>query len=165
MDIKEFGQALLAILFIVYLIVGYKLPPSLAVLLHSMITKVLLFILVILLFVYYNPVLGVLGLIIVIQLIYQSKSYVSSYDSNVFGPNMKRFYPTEKTEQTGGLTAANQFPYTLEQEVVRKMSPLYQYGSYNNNYSFKPVLDDTYNASYVNQQTSLLFGVPKLQSM
>jgi hypothetical protein len=162
MDFKDFGQALLAILFILYLIVGYKMPPSLAVLLHSMITRVLLVILVILLFLYFNPVLGVLGLIIIIQLIYQSHNYVSSYDSNVFGSNMKRFYPTEKYEPTGGLTATNQFPYTLEQEVVKKMSPLYQYGSYNNNYSFKPVLDDTYNACYVNQETSLLHGVPKL---
>lgn len=165
MDSKEFCQALLATLFIVYLIVGYKMPPSLAVLLHNMLTRVLLVILVILLFVYYNPVLGVLGLIIVIQLIIQSSNYVSSYDSNVFGSNMKRFYPTEKYESTGGLTAANQFPYTLEQEIVKKMSPLYQYGSYTNNYSFKPVLDDTYNASYVNQETSLLHGVPKLKSM
>jgi hypothetical protein len=163
MDSKEFCQALLAILFIVYLIVGYKMPPSLAVLLHSMITRVLLIILVVLLFVYYNPVLGVLGLIVVIQMLYQSGSYVSSYDSNVFGPNMKRFYPTEQTAPNGGLTASKQFPYTLEQEVVSKMSPLYQYGTSQNHYSFKPVLDDTYNASYVNQETSLFYGVPKLK--
>jgi hypothetical protein len=45
----------------------------------------------------------------------------------------------------------NQFPYTLEQEVVKKMAPLNKADtSGSNTYSFNPVLDDLHDAAPVN---------------
>jgi hypothetical protein len=40
----------------------------------------------------------------------------------------------------------NQFPYTLEQEVVKKMAPAKESYDYTPS-SFSPVLDDTYDAA------------------
>ena len=47
-------------------------------------------------------------------------------------------------------TAFNQFPYTLEQEVVKKMAPIVQSGSVLKKASYKPMLEDLYGASPVN---------------
>jgi hypothetical protein len=163
MGFKDFGQVLLAILFLVYLIVGYKITPVLAVMINNLFAKVVIVLLVALLFLNFHPILGILGMFIAFQIIHQSMNYRSSYAPGLFGANLKSAYPTEKIERSN-LSLYNQFPYTLEQEIVKKMSPLYKYDSYTNNtYGFKPVLDDNYNASFVNQQTDLLHGVPKLQ--
>jgi hypothetical protein len=40
----------------------------------------------------------------------------------------------------------NQFPYTLEQEVVKKMAPM-KFSDSTTTSSFSPVLDDTYDAA------------------
>jgi len=44
-------------------------------------------------------------------------------------------------------TAFNQFPYTLEQEVVAKMAPIVRSGSSLTSASYKPLLDKLYDAS------------------
>jgi hypothetical protein len=47
-------------------------------------------------------------------------------------------------------TAFNQFPYTLEQEVVAKMAPIVRSGSSLTPPSYKPLLENLYDASPVN---------------
>jgi hypothetical protein len=47
-------------------------------------------------------------------------------------------------------TAFNQFPYTLEQEVVKKMAPIVQSGSVMKKASFRPMLENLYGASPLN---------------
>jgi hypothetical protein len=44
-------------------------------------------------------------------------------------------------------TAFNQFPYTLEQEVVAKMAPIVRSGSSLNTASYKPLIDNNYDAT------------------
>ena len=44
----------------------------------------------------------------------------------------------------------NQFPYTLEQEVVKKMAPIRDTGYTNSESTFSPILDDTYDAAPIN---------------
>ena len=44
-------------------------------------------------------------------------------------------------------TAFNQFPYTLEQEVVAKMAPIVRSGSSLSSASYKPLLDNLHDAS------------------
>ena len=47
-------------------------------------------------------------------------------------------------------TAYNQFPYTLEQEMVAKMAPAKSAGFSLSQASYKPLMDNLYDASPVN---------------
>ena len=163
MENKNIGQIILAVLVIIYLLVGYKITPDMAVMINNMGSTLILLLLVVVLFVFFHPILGILGLFVILQIIFQAYEYSSSYSpSGFFGEDLKPFYPTEKLEKTN-LNLYHQFPYTLEQEVVKNMTTLKQNDKPDMTYSFKPVLDDTFNASFVNQQNELFFGVPKLQ--
>jgi hypothetical protein len=62
---------------------------------------------------------------------------------------LQKYAPTEKKKMSQ-FTAFNQFPYTLEQEVVAKMAPLMKGGSSLSTASYKPLLENLYDASPVN---------------
>lgn len=142
----EMGQLILCILFIIYLIMGYKTPEPLAELVDNPIGKVIIFIVVILLFIHANPILAVLGLFVAFVLISNS-SFVTGTDA------IRKFLPSETKKgcemSAYNFTPNNQFAYTLEQEVVKKMAPLNQGGSVTNA-SYKPLLENYYDASNVN---------------
>lgn len=140
---KNMGELLLAILFIIYLIMGYKTPTVLANMVDTTYGKVIVVLVALLLFANSHPVLGVLGFFVAYNLI--SKSEVVT---GTFGLN--NYMPTEEKKYSA-LTMYNQFPYTLEQEVVKKMAPLNKSDTSGaNTYSFNPVLDDLHDAAPVN---------------
>jgi truncated hemoglobin YjbI len=59
--------------------------------------------------------------------------------------SLQKYVPTEEKKMSR-FNAFNQFPYTLEQEMVAKMVPMRNSGSSITQSSFKPVLDDLHNA-------------------
>jgi len=136
------GELILAILFIIYLIMGYKTPEPVANLVDSLIGKVVIFIIVIYLFNYSNPILAVLSLFVAFDLIRRS-STVTGIDA------LQKYAPTEEKKMSQ-FTAFNQFPYTLEQEVVAKMAPLVKSGSSISQASYKPLLEDLHDATPLN---------------
>jgi len=137
---KNMGELLLAILFIIYLIMGYKTPPALASIIDTTYGKVIVVIIMLMLFVYANPILGVLGFFVAYNLMTNSETVTETYALN-------NYMPTEEKKYTA-LSMYNQFPYTLEQEIVKKMAPINQADTSNmNTYSFTPVLDDLYDAA------------------
>ena len=136
------GETLLILLFIIYLIMGYKTPEPVADLVDTLIGKAVIFIVVISLFVYTSPVLAVLGLFVAFDLIRRS-STATGIDA------LKKYAPSEE-KKTSQFTAFNQFPYTLEQEVVKKMAPIIQSGSSTTKPSYKPMLDNLYDATSLN---------------
>jgi len=89
-----------------------------------------------------NPILAVLALFVAFDLIRRS-SVTTGIDA------LKRFAPSEE-KKTSQFSAFNQFPYTLEQEVVKKMAPIVQSGSIMTKASYKPLLDNLYDASPIN---------------
>jgi len=134
------GEVILAVLFIIYLIAGYKTPDSLAKLIDNPIGKIFILFIVLLLFIGFNPLLGVLGIFVAFHLISQSSVATGSFA-------LQSYVPTEKRKYTA-LTQYNQFPYTLEQEVVRKMAPIPTGGKVSPNESnFSPVLDNLHDAA------------------
>ena len=140
---KNMGELLLGILFIVYLIMGYKPPAALANVIDSTYGKVIVVLVALILFANSNPILGVLGFFIAYNLISKSEIVTGTYGLN-------NYMPTEEKKYSS-LTMYNQFPYTLEQEVVKKMAPLNKADtSGSNTYSFNPVLDDLHDAAPVN---------------
>lgn len=136
---QNVGQFVLVILFIIYLIMGYKVPDTFAGLIDSTVGKIVVVIMAISLFAYANPVLGVLGLFVAYDLIRKS-----SITTGTAG--LEAYMPTEEKKMSQ-FTAFNQFPYTLEQEVVTKMAPLHTMGVINGPATFKPILDDYHDAS------------------
>jgi len=136
---QNMGELVLVILFIIYLILGLKTPEPIANLVDTLIGKIVIFLIVIYLFINSNPLLAVLSLFVAFDLIRRS-SAATGIDA------LQNYAPSEKKKMSQ-FTAFNQFPYTLEQEVVAKMAPLVKSGCCITQASYKPVLENTYDAS------------------
>lgn len=136
------GELILTIIFIIYLILGYKTPQPVAFLVDNIVGKIVIFIIVIYMFLHTNPILAVMALFVAFDLMRRSSM---SADNKL----MQSYIPSEENKMNQ-FTAFNQFPYTLEQEVVKKMAPIVQSGSTLKKASYKPMLEDLYGASAVN---------------
>jgi hypothetical protein len=139
---EHMGELILTILFIIYLVLGLKTPETIANIIDTLVGKISIFVIVIYLFINANPILAVLGLFVAFDLIRRS-SMVTGLDA------LKKYAPSEQ-KKNSQFTAFNQFPYTLEQEVVAKMAPIMKSGTSLTTPSYKPVLDNLYDASPVN---------------
>lgn len=136
---ENIGELALVILFIIYLIMGYNTPEPIANIIDTLLGKILVFLIVIYLFIYSNPILAVLSLFVAYELLRKS-SISTGIDA------LKKYAPSE-AKRSSHFTAFNQFPYTLEQEVITKMSPIMNAGSSLSQATYKPVLENLYNAS------------------
>jgi hypothetical protein len=139
---ENMGELVLIILLVIYLILGFKTPEPFASMIDSLVGKIVIFVIVIYLFMNTHPILAVLALFAAFDLIRRS-SEATGIDA------LKKFAPSEEKKMSQ-FTAYNQFPYTLEQEVVAKMAPLMKAGFSLTPSSFKPLLDNTYDASPLN---------------
>jgi len=137
-DKKNMPQLVLAVLFALYLVMGYQIPEGVATAIDSTIGKIIVVVIALMLFAYSNPVLGVLALLVAYQLIKGA-----SVKTGMAG--LEEYYPTEAKKWTP-FTPTHQFPYTLEQEVVKNMTTQ----KFNTEYvkaPYRPTLDDTHDAS------------------
>jgi hypothetical protein len=139
---EHMGELVLVILLIIYLILGFKTPEPVANLVDTVVGKIVIFLVVVYLFMHANPILAVLALLVGFDLIRRS-SMATGIDA------LQRFAPSEE-KKSSQFTAFNQFPYTLEQEVVAKMAPVMKSGSSLSQASYKPLLDNLYDASPLN---------------
>ena len=139
---EHMGELVLVVLFIIYLIMGLKTPEPVAGIVDTLVGKIAIFIIIIYLFMHANPILAVLALFVGFDLIRRS-SMATGIDA------LRRFAPSEE-KKSSQFTAFNQFPYTLEQEVVAKMAPIMKSGSSLSQASYKPLLDNLYDASPLN---------------
>ena len=139
---EHMGELVLVVLFIIYLIMGSKTPEPVAGMVDTLVGKIAIFIIIIYLFMHANPILAVLALLVGFDLIRRS-SMATGIDA------LRRFAPSEE-KKSSQFTAFNQFPYTLEQEVVAKMAPVMKSGSSLSQASYKPLLDNLYDASPLN---------------
>lgn len=138
---KHMPQLVLTILFALYLILGYKLPNKVSEMVDTVPGKIIIVLVSLALFAYSNPVLGVLSLLVAYQLI--RSAYVETGMAA-----LEEYYPTEE-KKWSPFTPAHQFPYTLEQEMVKKMTTQ----KFNTEYvktPYKPTLEDTYDAAPIN---------------
>jgi len=129
----------LVILMVIYLIMGFKTPDLVANIVDTIVGKVVIALVVIFLFMHANPILAVLFALVAFDLMRRA-SQATGIDA------LQRFMPSEDKKMSQ-FTAFNQFPYTLEQEVVAKMAPLVRTGSPLTHASYKPMLNNVYDAS------------------
>ncbi len=146
MNLKELfaqehaSEVALTVLFCIYLIMGSPIPgpEGIAHAIDSTLGKIIILLAALMMFAYTNPVLGVLSLLVAYQII---KS--ASIKSGTAG--LEEYYPSEVKKWTP-FPATHQFPYTLEQEIVKNMTTQ----KFNAEYvkaPFRPTLDDTHDAS------------------
>ena len=133
------AQLVLVILMVIYLIMGLKTPDLIANVVDTILGKVVIVLVVIYLFMHCNPILAVLAALVAFDLMRRA-SQATGIDA------LQKFMPSEDKKMSQ-FTAFNQFPYTLEQEVVAKMAPLVRSGSPLSGASYKPMLNNLYDAS------------------
>jgi len=137
---RNMSQLILVVLFIIYLVMGFKMPDQVANVIDSQGGKIVVALVALLLFGYSNPILGVLGIMVAYQLIKSSSEKTGM-------AALEKYYPTEE-KKWSPFTATHQFPYTLEQEVVKEMASQ----KFNDNFvkaPYRPMLDDTHDASLI----------------
>jgi len=137
---RNMSQLILVVLFIIYLVMGLKMPDQVANIIDSPAGKIVVALIALLLFGYSNPILGVLGIMVAYQLIKSSSEKTGM-------AALEKYYPTEE-KKWSPFTPIHQFPYTLEQEVVKEMASQ----KFNANYvkaPYRPMLDDTHDASMI----------------
>ena len=140
---ENMAELILVIIIIIYLIMGYETPEAVSSILDSALGKLSLFLIVVYMFVYTSPVLAILTIFVAFMLISNGK-YLNNTSEMI-----QKYVPSElnKSKQ---FNAFNQFPYTLEQEVVHKMAPLIQNGSTITKAPYRPNMVNLYDASPIN---------------
>ena len=132
------GEFILVVLIILYLILGLKTPQLIANLIDNIVGKVVIILIVIYLFVHANPILAVLTALAAFYLM---------RNSSTFGISSLQQYAPSEQKKMSQFSVFNQFPYTLEQEIVSKMAPIVRSGSSLTKASYKPLLDNLYDAA------------------
>jgi hypothetical protein len=135
---ENISQLLLVILFSIYLIAGYNTPEPISTFLQKPHGKIAILLLAISLFMA-NPVLGIVGVIVALTMI---------QNSNIEQDHIRYYNPSEP-KKNAHYASFNHFPYTLEQEVIKKMAPLSQPGLMLDRASYKPKLDHLHNATSI----------------
>ena len=135
------GQTLLFILFVIYIIFNIPTPEPIATMIDSTFGYVVIIVLFAFMAVNLNPLVTLVGIFAIYLLFKRSSISTGSLA-------MTKFLPSENIK-TQHLSAFNQFPVTLEEEVVQRMAPL-QPGPAMGPKSFTPVLNDLHNATNVN---------------
>ena len=139
---EHMGEHILVVLMVVYLVMGFQTPEPIANIVDTLVGKISIFLVVVYLFLNSSPILAVLALFVAFDLLRRS-SAVTGIDA------LRKYAPTEE-RKSSQFTAFNQFPYTLEQEVVKKMAPIVQSGRTLTKPSYKPMLDNLHDASSLN---------------
>ncbi len=131
----------LLILFTVYLVLGRRIPLVIAQVIDSIPGKLLVAAIVIVLFQTAHPIVAILSIFVAFDL-FRRSSLATGNES------MVRYSPSEanKSEQ---LSAFNQFPYTLEQQMVKEMAPIPQSGNALGNATYKPMLEKQHQAASI----------------
>jgi len=134
------GEIILSILFVVYLIIGTKTPLFVANGVNSLMGKFVLLFIAILFFMYANPIVSVLLVVVIYELIVRSSQYVNtSYQTGLKGLTQ---YPVDNKN--------NEIPRTLEQDVVEQMAPICSTNTQMLPASYQPFMQDDRYAYPVN---------------
>jgi len=166
---KITSEVILGVLFVIYLILGYPTPQPLAQMIHSSLGTFIIVVLFLSLFMFCSPILAILGLFVGFELIRRSEptptlvvtsapttyynnnnnnnSYNNGYNNTNEGFNNNSLFNEDK--KSSFFTATNQFPYTLEEEVVKVMAPPQKVGARTYQDQYQPILDTIHDAENI----------------
>jgi hypothetical protein len=129
------GQFLLLIIFVIYIIFNVRTPEPIASIIDST------FGYVVIMAVNLSPIVTIVG-VFALYLLFKRSSIATGSLA------MTKFLPTENVKSQY-LSAFNQFPVTLEEEVVQQMAPL-QPGPAMGPKTFYPALNNLHSAASIN---------------
>ena len=135
------GQFLLLVIFVIYIIFNIQTPEPLANIVDSTLGYVIIIGLFAFMAVNLHPLVTLVGIFAIYLLFKRSSMSTGSLA-------MTKFLPSENLKSQH-LSAFNQFPVTLEEEVVQKMATL-QSGPAMGPKSFTPVLNELHDAANIN---------------
>jgi len=136
-------HVVLAILLIMYIIIDIEVPKKVASLVDTTLGKVVVILLSVGLF-KVNYVIGFLGLVAGFQLIRRA-----SVSNGTFA--IRNYLPSEVSKVID-FSRYNQFPPTLEEEMVKKMAPLVVDNSSGPHLDYTPVLDSLHDAAPIDYE-------------
>ena len=142
-DKKYMGQHILTVVFIIYLILGIKPMHSVAQIIDTLPGKIVVLLIALAIFIFTNPILGVVGFFVAYDLIRRSSVSTGSYGIDNYLPN--------EESKAAKMSSYNQYPYTLEQEMVKKMVPAVDKDM--TKASYVPMMNDTYDAAPAHQMS------------
>jgi len=135
------GQFVLLVIFIIYIVFNVPTPEPIASFIDSTLGYVIIIALFALMAVNLNPIITLVGVFAIYLLFKRSSISTGSLA-------MTKFLPSENLKGQY-LNAFNQFPVTLEEEVVQEMAPL-QPGPAMGPKTFRPVMDNMHDATFLN---------------
>ena len=133
----------LGVVFIIYMLFDIQLPLPLANLVDTLTGNIVVALLALSVFVYTNPILGLLALVVGWLLVKRSSRDTGSHA-------IKHYLPSEKAKE-GAFNKYNEYPVTLEQEMVAKMAPLVD-GEPSSELHYKPILDKDHDAAPIDYE-------------
>lgn len=140
---KDMHHYILAILLAIFIVSDMSVPKSIEELSHTLLGKVLI-IGGALSLLFAHPLLGALGIVAAYRLISSSVAFPVEATGNLpIGRPTQVQAPMPS--RYGNLTPTNQFPMTVEEEVIRKMLPI-EVGRLPAA-SYKPMLDKLHDAA------------------
>lgn len=140
LSFEKVHQLVIAVLLVLYLLLDVETPLYLANLVDTTVGIVVVVLLAVTLLLSSNVIIGLLGCVAAYELIQKSRSVTGNLQ-------LKQIQNAEKIK-VDMLNNYNDYPVSLEEEVVSKMAPLV-HDSSNVNVSFKPVLNNLHDASSI----------------
>ena len=135
---KKARETLLLIVLVVYIIAKVDTPMPLAKLVDNVYGNAAVSILALAFFMKTKSVAGVLAIVAAYELIKRSSVKAGSHA-------LRNYVPCEH-KKLADFKKYNEFPITLEEEIIAKMAPLVKHAPAANA-EYKPVLSDTHDAS------------------
>ena len=144
---SNYHHLVLLTVLILYVVLNVPTQPMLANLIDNIYGNIVVILAAFYLFAYSHSIVGVVGLFAAYELIRR-------YSHSTGSIAIERYLPSE-TKKSGHFTAFNQFPVTLEEEVVKQMAPLVETAG-PSNLNYKPSSDYTHDAMDIQDTTSIM---------
>jgi len=146
-ETKNIDQLILTILFLVFILFHIPIPQTISIFLSSTWGVVLVVLITIILIMRSNPILGVLSIFVAYTLISRA---MQIYNVNYQGglKNLTQYAPKQKTYPSP-FTPTNQFPMTLEAELVQKIAPICPENAILQKATYHPFVENIYNSASI----------------
>ena len=135
------NQLVLGIVLFIYILFDVPVPEVVTPFINSLLGQVVLVLVAIMLLIYFNPILGVLGLFVAFLMIRKTSS------SLIPQTPVSTVTQDQKNSDMRKMNAErNKNKESLEESVINNMKPLVSNNNFSNA-SYKPVLDDNMGGS------------------
>ena len=127
-------QLMLGVVFVIYILMNVQTPRTLAGLVDNLYGNIVVVVIAMSVFTQSNPVVGILAMVAAYELIKRSNVGTGNHA-------IRNYLPSDKSKVMD-FSRYNDFPVTLEEQVVNKMAPLVKHDAPPNS-NYKPVLECT----------------------